>query len=160
MHNKIHVAFLNTLLAEYTVFAQQLRMAHWNITGSNFIDLHWLFWDMYSTASSDIDALAEQIRKLGQFPQATLQGYLQVSLIKEKETTNPEELISIILTSAQRMCSNLAKAIQGTNDDLVTQNLFIEIKALMDKNIWFLKSICPCWKTLDKSIDLEIKSVE
>ena len=99
---------------------------------------------MYSTASSDIDALAEQIRKLGQFPQGTLQGYLQVSLIKEKETTNPEELISIILTSAQRMCSNLAKAIQGTNDDLVTQNLFIEIKALMDKNIWFLKSICPC----------------
>ncbi len=111
---------------------------------------------MYSDISEQIDAIAEQVRKLGHFPAGTLQGYVQVSLIKEEESTHPEELIAIILRSAQRLCSNLDKAIRGTNEDLVTQNLFIENKALIDKNIWFLNSLCPCQKT----IDLQINSVE
>lgn len=148
--------FLNALVAEFTVYAQQLKMAHWNITGPNFIELHTFFWDKYEEAIDSIDSLAEQVRKIGGFPDGTLTKYLSVSKIKEQESTNPEEILQIILRSAQRLDSNLDKAIRGTTMDLVTQNLFIEIKALMDKDIWFLKSMCPC----NNSIDLEIKSVE
>lgn len=99
--------------------------------------------------------LAEQERKLGQFPTGVLSRYLLVSGIKEEETTVPEQLTAMILRSSQILCSHLDKAIKGTNDDLVTQNLFIEIKASIDKTIWFLKSICPC-----NSIDLQDKSIE
>lgn len=78
-----------------------------------------------------------------------------VSGIKEEETKNPEQLTAIILRSSQILCSHLDKAIKGTTDDLVTQNLFIEIKASIDKSIWFLKSLCSC-----ESIDLQEKSIE
>lgn len=149
------IAFLDTLLAEYSVYAQQLKQAHWNFTGPNFIDLHWFFGDTYNEAISWVDLLAEQERKLGAFPTGVLSKYLLMSGIKEEESTNPDQLIAIILRSSQTLCSHLDKAIRGTTNDLVTQNLFIEIKASIDKTIWFLKSICPC-----NSIDLQDKSIE
>jgi len=149
------IAFLDTLLAEFTVYAQQLRQAHWNFTGPNFIDVHTFLWDKYSETSDWIDSLAEQERKLGQFPTGTLAKYLLISNIKEEESTNPEQLITIVLRSSLILCSHLDKAIKGTTDDLVTQNLFIEIKASIDKTIWFLKSLYPC-----NSLDLQDKSIE
>ena len=149
------IAFLDTLLAEFSVYAQQLKQAHWNFTGPNFIEMHWFFWDKYDEAIGWVDLLAEQERKLGQFPTGVLSRYILISGIKEEETTVPEQLTAMILRSSQVLCSHLDKAIKGTNDDLVTQNLFIEIKASIDKTIWFLKSICPC-----NSIDLQDKSIE
>jgi len=149
------IAFLNTLLAEFTVYAQQLRQAHWNFTGQNFIDVHTFLWDKYSEASAWIDDLAEQQRKLGAFPTWVLSKYLQISVIKEEESTNPDQLLNIVLRSSQILCSHLDKAIKGTSNDLVTQNLFIEIKASIDKSVWFLKSICDC-----NSLDLQDKSIE
>ncbi len=56
--------FLNALVAEFTVYAQQLKMAHWNITGPNFIELHTFFGDKYAEAVESIDSLAEQVRKI------------------------------------------------------------------------------------------------
>lgn len=119
------------------------------------MQLHSFFWEKYGEASDWIDNLAEQERKLGHFPTWTLGRYLMVSGIKEEETKNPEQLTAIILRSSQILCSHLDKAIKGTTDDLVTQNLFIEIKASIDKSIWFLKSLCSC-----ESIDLQEKSIE
>lgn len=150
------ILYLNALVAEFTVYAQQLKMAHWNITGPNFIQMHEFFWSKYEEAIDAIDNLAEQIRKIGWFPDSTLAKYLSVSKITEQESQNPDEILAIILRSAQRLDSNLDKAIRGTTMDLVTQNLFIEIKALMDKDIWFMKSMCNC----NKTVDIEIKSVE
>lgn len=149
------IAYLDTLLAEFSVYAQQLKQAHWNFTGPTFIEMHSFFGDKYSEAIKWVDLLAEQERKLGTYPTATLAKYLLVSGIKEEETTNPEALTAIILRSSMVLCSHLEKAIKGTTDDLVTQNLFIEIKASIDKTIWFLKSICPC-----NSLDLQDNSIE
>lgn len=149
------IAYLDTLLAEFSVYAQQLKQAHWNFTGPTFIEMHSFFGDKYSEAIEWVDLLAEQERKLGTYPTATLAKYLLVSGIKEEETTNPEALTAIILRSSMVLCSHLDKAIKGTTDDLVTQNLFIEIKASIDKTIWFLKSICPC-----NSLDLQDNSIE
>lgn len=149
------IAFLDTLLAELSVYAQQLKQAHWNFTGPNFIEMHWFFGDKYDESVSWIDSLAEQERKLGEFPTGVLAKYLLVSGIKEEESTDPNQLTAMILRSSLILCSHLDKAIKGTNDDLVTQTLFIEIKASIDKTIWFLKSICPC-----NSIDLQDKSIE
>lgn len=149
------IAFLDTLVAEFSVYAQQLKQAHWNFTGPNFIEMHSFFGEKYDESVAWVDLLAEQERKLGAFPTGTLAKYLLVSGIKEEESTNPEQLTAIILRSSMVLCSHLDKAIKGTNDDLVTQNLFIEIKASIDKTIWFLKSLCPC-----NSLDLQDKSIE
>lgn len=149
------IAYLDALLAEFNVYAQQLKQAHWNFTGPNFIEMHTFFGDKYSEVIDWIDLLAEQERKIWTFPTGTLSKYLQISKIKEEESTNPDQLTAIILRSSLVLCNHLEKAIMGTQNDLVTQNLFIEIKAWIDKSIWFLKSICTC-----NSLDIQDNSIE
>jgi len=41
---------LNTLLANYQIYYQNLRNYHWNITGEHFFDLHVKFEELYNEA--------------------------------------------------------------------------------------------------------------
>ena len=44
------VVELNTLLADYHVYYQNLRNFHWNILGDNFFELHEKFEELYTDA--------------------------------------------------------------------------------------------------------------
>ena len=154
MASDTRIQFLNTLVAEFSVYAQQLKMAHWNITGTNFIEIHTFFWDKYSEAVGFIDSLAEQVRKIWDFPEASFSKYLEMSALKETITTNPSEIKNTIMGHIQKLQKHLETAIKGTPHDLVTQNLFIDCKASIDKDLWFIKSMC------ENSLDISVKSVQ
>ena len=55
---------LNTLLADYHVYYQNLRGFHWNVLGKNFFDLHEKFEELYTDARIKIDEIAERILTL------------------------------------------------------------------------------------------------
>lgn len=59
------VASLRSLVADSITFSLRLQGAHWNITGSDFPQLHELFSMIYEDVDGAIDPLAENIRKLG-----------------------------------------------------------------------------------------------
>lgn len=59
------VSSLRSLLADTITFSLRLQGAHWNVTGSDFPQLHALFSMIYEDVDGSIDPLAENIRKMG-----------------------------------------------------------------------------------------------
>ena len=51
---------LNDLLANYSVFYQNVRGYHWNIKGEKFFELHLKFEELYNVLFVKIDEVAER----------------------------------------------------------------------------------------------------
>jgi starvation-inducible DNA-binding protein len=64
-HAKELAKKLNVLLANYSVFYQNVRGYHWNLKGENFFELHVKFEELYSHLYKKIDVIAERIATLG-----------------------------------------------------------------------------------------------
>ncbi len=93
---------LNDLLANYSVFYQNVRGMHWNIKGDKFFELHVKFEELYDDLILKIDELAERILTLGFSPEHRYSAYLKKSEIKElKETCNGKKDVEEILKSLQ-----------------------------------------------------------
>ena len=91
---------LNELLANYSVFYQNTRGAHWNIKGEQFFTLHPKFEELYNNLVLKIDAIAERILTLGATPNHNFSAYLQLSTIKESnDVEDAEACINNILDS-------------------------------------------------------------
>ena len=56
---------LQDLVNQMYTFYFKLHKYHWNVTGSNFFDLHKMFNKMYDDVFENIDTTAEFIRALG-----------------------------------------------------------------------------------------------
>ena len=80
-------AKLNDLLANYSVFYQNVRGYHWNIKGEKFFELHTKFEELYNDLFIKIDDIAERILTLGYTPEYRFSKYLHIASIKESEQT-------------------------------------------------------------------------
>ena len=56
---------LNTLLANFQLYYQNLRGIHWNIKGRAFFDLHVKFEELYNDANMKVDEIAELFDDIG-----------------------------------------------------------------------------------------------
>ncbi|GGW54356.1 starvation-inducible DNA-binding protein [Winogradskyella epiphytica] len=74
---------LNELLADYSIFYQNVRGYHWNIKGDKFFELHDKFQELYEDLFIKIDEVAERIRTLGHTPNHKFSDYLKEADIKE-----------------------------------------------------------------------------
>lgn len=83
--NSVKVAdTLNRLLADETVLYIKTRNAHWNLEGPDFSSMHKFFEEQYRQLEEIIDSIAERIRSIGHFAEATLQEYLNLTHLTEK----------------------------------------------------------------------------
>lgn len=76
---------LNELLANLHVHYQKLRNFHWNVTGSEFFDIHETTEEEYNFVVTEIDEIAERIRVFGATPISTLKEYLKVQTLEKRE---------------------------------------------------------------------------
>ena len=91
---------LNVLLANYSIFYQNTRGAHWNIKGNDFFTLHIKFEELYDGLVLKIDEIAERILTLGATPNHNFTDYQKLSTIKEsKEVTDGNKCVINILES-------------------------------------------------------------
>ena len=74
---------LNDLLANFSVFYQNVRGYHWNIQGKKFFELHVKFEELYNDLFVKIDEIAERALTLGHLSNYKFSDYLTVSKIKE-----------------------------------------------------------------------------
>ena len=134
---------LNELLANYHLYYQNLRGFHWNIKGINFFQLHVKFEELYNTALTRIDAIAERILTVGQQPLHTFSDYLRVSTIKEaanlssdKDTVNTtHQNLTAILTIEREIMSLAAE----TGDEGTISLLSEDINEI-EKTLWMLNA--------------------
>lgn len=76
-------ASLNGLLAQYSIFYQNVRGYHWNISGDKFFELHAKFEELYTDLQTKIDEIAERILTLGHTPEHRFTEYVRMSGITE-----------------------------------------------------------------------------
>ncbi|MDN3205119.1 Dps family protein [Algoriphagus sediminis] len=81
--SKALIPQLNTLLANYQIYYQNLRNFHWNVSGSNFFELHAKFEELYTTANESVDEVAERILTLGGRPLSSYGEYIEAATITE-----------------------------------------------------------------------------
>jgi starvation-inducible DNA-binding protein len=74
---------LDILLANYSVFYQNVRGHHWNLKGENFFLLHVKFEELYTHLYLRIDEIAERLQTIGHYANHNFSHYKMVSKIPE-----------------------------------------------------------------------------
>lgn len=135
------VVELNTLLADYHIYYQNLRNFHWNILGDNFFELHKKFEQLYTDARIKIDEIAERILTLRYHPMSNLKDYLQTSSIKEASSKQTDkEMVFTILDNHAILLKQMSKVInkaERTKDEGTVDLVGAYIKEL-EKSSWML----------------------
>ncbi|OGT38313.1 MAG: hypothetical protein A3F11_06440 [Gammaproteobacteria bacterium RIFCSPHIGHO2_12_FULL_37_14] len=142
-NNKPLIEGLNHLLADTYVLYVVTQHCHWNVLGPNFIAYHKMFEEQYQELASAIDEIAERIRALKTFAQASLRSFLKLSSLKEiEEQMNAEKMLNKLLADHEHIAEKIFKLfdIADQSGDEVTLDLLIKRKTAHDKTAWMLRS--------------------
>lgn len=130
---------LNALLANYSVFYQNVRGYHWNIQGEKFFELHVKFEELYNDLVLKIDEVAERILTLAHTPQHNYSAYNQVAKIKEStEVNNGLKAVENILESFKTIIVLQRELLEMTDeaDDEGTNALMSDYIREQEKLVW------------------------
>ncbi len=134
---------LKSLLAEYSVFYQNVRGYHWNIKGEKFFELHVKFEELYNNLVLKIDEIAERVLTLGETPNHQFSVYLKTAEIKEtKEVSDGKKAVKEILESFKVIIIQQRKllAISGEANDEGTNALMSDYIREQEKLVWMYKA--------------------
>jgi len=135
---------LNTLLSDEYVLYTQTRNAHWNITGSNFCEMHKFFESQYEILDEIIDTVAERVRSIGHYSLGSLKDFLEMTRINENEALSKEkDAIQSLLAGHETIIQALRKEITPVSDkyqDLGTADFITGIMEEHEKMAWMLRS--------------------
>lgn len=130
---------LNVLLANYSIFYQNTRGAHWNIKGDQFFTLHPKFEELYNNLVLKIDEIAERILTLGATPNHNYSDYLKLSTIKEsQEVSDGTKFVENILDSFKTIISLQRELLDITEEagDEGTNSQMSDYITEQEKEIW------------------------
>ncbi|MBS9522480.1 DNA starvation/stationary phase protection protein [Litoribacter ruber] len=134
---------LNTLLANYEIYYQNLRNFHWNVSGPNFFELHNKFEELYNSAIGAIDETAERILTLGERPLSSFSEYIQHAEIKEAmEVSDPKKMVEIVRDNLNTLLKIERQVLTaaGENGDEGTVALMSEYITSKEKVVWMLSA--------------------
>ena len=138
------IELLNARLADAIDLGTQVKHAHWNVKGANFIALHELFDKIAESVEDQVDTIAERVTALGGTARGTLVAVSRSTSLKPY----PEE-ISAGSGHVEALASVLADfgrkvraAIEDTAKwgDAGTSDLFTGLSRETDKSLWFLEA--------------------
>lgn len=135
------VSDLNTSLAAMIDLALNAKQAHWNVRGPNFQGLHELF-DLIAAAARDYgDDIAERAVALGGIAHGTVDSVRGGTNGKFPDSeTEWEPLVRAVherVLAASEQARGFASEL---DDDLGTQDLYVEIIRGLDKWAWMLEA--------------------
>ncbi len=134
---------LNTLLADYELFYQNLRGLHWNIIGKEFFELHLKFEELYKDAFIKIDQIAERILTLEGEPLHAYSDYLKITEIQEeKNIVDGKEGIEIVVRNFGTLIDRERQilTIASNASDEGTVALMSDYISETEKTLWMLNS--------------------
>jgi starvation-inducible DNA-binding protein len=137
-------ALLNARLADAVDLFTQIKWAHWNLKGINFIALHELFDSVAEHVEGQTDSIAERIATLGGVANGTAREVAAKSGLKEADLSasdGPSQLKWLVHNVAHH-ANALRQAINEADDlgDAITVDLFTTITRDLDKDLWFLEA--------------------
>jgi starvation-inducible DNA-binding protein len=138
------VEILNARLADAIDLQSQVKHAHWNVKGPNFIALHELFDKISAVLLDQIDDIAERATALGGIAEGTVAVAAQRSKLKNYPlniTAGKDHLYYLAVQLAV-----YGKAVRAAIDttgkfgDADTADLFTGISRDADKYLWFIEA--------------------
>ncbi|MCG8311159.1 MAG: DNA starvation/stationary phase protection protein [Cytophagales bacterium] len=130
---------LNDLLANYSVFYQNVRGFHWNIQGDKFFELHQKFEELYNDLFNKIDEVAERVLTLGEVPNHKFTDYQSISEIEESdETSDGLSAVGQILNSFKILLAKqrVVLDLSGEINDEGTNSLMSDYIREQEKLVW------------------------
>jgi starvation-inducible DNA-binding protein len=135
---------LNERLADAIDLQSQVKQAHWNVKGPNFIALHELFDKISDEVLEQIDEIAERVTSLG----GTAEGTVAVAAKRSKLKNYPlsitagKDHLYYLSTQLAAWGKTVRQAIEDTGKlgDADTADLFTGISRTVDKYLWFVES--------------------
>lgn len=138
------VTGLKTLLADSYALMAQTHLAHWNVEGPNFFQLHVAFQGQYEELFTAIDEIAERLRALDTLAPGGLKALASGSRIEEmKMAAAPaKDFVAHLIDSHEILVANATNTREaaGESGDLETQDLCIKRIQTHQKTLWMLKS--------------------
>jgi len=136
------VGGLNASLGLLVDLALSSKQAHWNVTGPNFQGLHALFDEIAVGVREYSDEVAERVRALGGLSRGTLEDVKTATSLPEFPATETkwDELANVMHARLVAVSEELRGRAEGVEDDLVTQDLYIEVMGGLDKWAWMVQA--------------------
>ena len=138
------IDILNSRLADAIDLYYQVKQAHWNVKGPNFIALHKLFDDIASAVAEYADLIAERIVQLGGTAEGTVRVSAKRSNLSEYPLAiaNGKEHIEALSIALSFFGNQARQAIDqtATLHDMDTSDIFTEVSRGIDKYLWFVEA--------------------
>lgn len=137
-------ALMTQRLADAIDLQLQLKQAHWNVKGPNFIGLHELFDQVNAAVSGYVDLIAERIVQLG----GIAEGTVRVAAGRSRLAEYPLDIAdgAAHVEAVARALSTFGHDARNTIDeaddldDADTADIFTEISRGIDKWLWMVEA--------------------
>lgn len=134
----------NQQLADTADLQSQIKQAHWNVKGPEFIALHKLYDDLAEEVEGYVDLIAERVTQLGGYAMGTARMAAEHSRLPEFPTDVTDGLATVkalVERYAAYAATTRAAIDEGDKSgDMATSDLFTEVSRGVDKGLWFLEA--------------------
>jgi starvation-inducible DNA-binding protein len=134
---------LKRLLADsYTLYLQTHNF-HWNVTGSQFRELHLMFEEHYTELAVAVDDIAERIRTLDVPAPGTYKEFSKLSSIKEVDgVPSSAEMVELLVRGHEQVIKTSREVLKIAQaaDDESTASLVSDRMRIHEKTAWMLRA--------------------
>jgi len=138
------IEILNQTLADGLDLQLQIKQAHWNVKGADFIGVHELLDKIDDAVREHVDEIAERVAQLGGTAEGTVQRVQVRTRLPEYplEIHKSQDHLKAIAAALANFGKHVRLAIVSVADlkDLDTSDLYTEVSRSTDKNLWFIES--------------------
>jgi starvation-inducible DNA-binding protein len=134
----------NQQLADTADLQSQIKQAHWNVKGPEFIALHKLYDDLAEEVEGYVDLIAERVTQLGGYAMGTARMAAANSRLPEipLDATDGLDTVRALVERYAAYATTTRAAIDETDKigDMDTADIFTEVSRGIDKGLWFLEA--------------------
>lgn len=135
---------LATLLADSYSLLSQTHLAHWNVEGPAFFELHGAFQKQYEELFEAVDTLAERLRALDVYAPGGLKLLASLSSVAElpQGKAAAKDFVAGLIDGHETVVASAlaVREAAGKAEDLETQDIAIGRLQTHEKTLWMLKS--------------------
>lgn len=137
------VKLLNARLADAIDLRTQVKVAHWNVKGPEFIALHKLFDEVAEDVDEYVDLIAERAVQLGGTADGTARQVAENSSLDEYSAEgSAEQHVPAVADALGDFGKSARHAIDRAAEagDQDTCDIFTEVSRGVDKWLWFVEA--------------------
>lgn len=138
------VDLLNTCLATSIDLHWQVKQAHWNVRGRDFISRHELFDSVADHVRAQADEFAERAGQLGGYAEGTIRLSVKNSQLPEYDlqAVDGDAHVRAVVERVARYAALIRDGIRRCDevDDPVTSDMLTGMLETVEQDLWFLES--------------------